>query len=176
MSKRIVTALALLLALILAAPAWAANPPAPWSGMVARVKDGDTVVIWRAGQKVDVRLAYVDAPETKKPTCAAQPHGVAATRLVKGLALGVVVRVEPTDIDRYKRTAARIILPDGRDLGAELVKAGLAWVYRAYAPPDSPLYDLEDKAKAKRLGLWKAARPVNPAEHRAACKRRGGAR
>jgi endonuclease YncB( thermonuclease family) len=41
-----------------------------------------------------------------------------------------VVTVRVRDVDRYKRTVAEIILPDGRNLNRELVRAGLAWWYK----------------------------------------------
>ena len=37
------------------------------------------------------------------------------------------------------RLVCRIALPDGKDLSAELVRAGLAWWYRKYAPDDKEL-------------------------------------
>jgi micrococcal nuclease len=36
------------------------------------------------------------------------------------------------DIDRYKRTVAELILPDGRNLNQELLRAGIAWRYRQH--------------------------------------------
>ncbi len=36
--------------------------------------------------------------------------------------------------DRCGRTAAQVVLPDGRVLNHEHVKAGLAWWYRRYVP------------------------------------------
>lgn len=166
------------LALLLAATAAqagqrkpAANTPAPWLGTVDRVKDGDTLVVWRDGELVDIRLAFADAPETVKPTCPGQPYGLAALRFAKGLVLGQRVHVLPMGVDKYRRVVAQIVLPDGRDLATELVKAGLAWVYTEYTPHDSPLFALEAEARMHRRGLWRASQPpVNPADHRHACK------
>ena len=36
--------------------------------------------------------------------------------------------------DRYGRLVGEVLLPNGRNLGQELVRAGLAWWYRQYAP------------------------------------------
>ena len=57
-------------------------------------------------------------------------------------------------IDRYKRTAADTILPDGRNLNQELVRAGLAWWYRQYGCREMVLRDLEQEARAAKRGLW----------------------
>ena len=40
------------------------------------------------------------------------------------------------------------------------VRRGMAWVYRKYAPKDSPLYAIEDEAKASKRGLWVDADPA----------------
>jgi endonuclease YncB( thermonuclease family) len=42
------------------------------------------------------------------------------------MVFGKVVRVEVKDFDRYGRTVADVILPNGRVLNQELVVAGLA--------------------------------------------------
>ena len=71
------------------------------------------------------------------------------------------------DIDRYKRTAAETILPDGRNLNQELVRAGLAWWYQQYARRESAMRDLKEARDAKR-GLWSDPKPVEPWEWRKA--------
>lgn len=63
-------------------------------------------------------------------------------------------------------TVAEIILPDGRSLNEEMVKAGLAWWYRQYAPGDERLRQLEAAARSVGLGLWADATPVQPWEWR----------
>jgi endonuclease YncB( thermonuclease family) len=49
---------------------------------------------------------------------------------------------------------AEVILPDGRNLNHELVKAGLGWWFRKYAPHDEELEQLEKEARAAKRGLW----------------------
>jgi micrococcal nuclease len=58
------------------------------------------------------------------------------------------------------------LLPDGRNLGRELVRAGLAWWYRPYAPKDALLAELEAEAKVAKRGLWSDQAPVPPWEWR----------
>ena len=53
------------------------------------------------------------------------------------------VTVKVRDADRYKRTVAEIMLPDGRNLNQELVRAGLALWYQRYAHRETVLQDLE---------------------------------
>ncbi len=75
------------------------------------------------------------------------------------------VRVEVKDIDRYGRLVAIITLPDGRVLNEELLKAGMAWVYRRYCH-DQRYYDMELHARERQVGLWADAEPVAPWEWR----------
>src|ERR1019366_4551502 len=63
-----------------------------------------------------------------------QPFGTRAKQFTGDLAFGQMVTVKIRDIDRYKRTVAEVILPDGRNLNQKIVRAGLAWWYQQYAP------------------------------------------
>ncbi len=54
-----------------------------------------------------------------------------------------------------------VLLPDGRSLNHELVRAGLAWMYRRYIN-DQSLSDLEEEARVARRGLWATLNPVPP--------------
>jgi len=72
------------------------------------------------------------------------------------------VTVKPRDRDRYERTVGDVLLPDGRSLNHELVKAGLAWWYRKYAPDDEPLKQLERGARGAEHGLWADKNPIPP--------------
>jgi endonuclease YncB( thermonuclease family) len=48
---------------------------------------------------------------------------------------------------------AEIILPDGRNLNRELVRAGLAWWYQRYARRETVLQNLEQEARDAKRGL-----------------------
>ena len=68
--------------------------------------------------------------------------------------------------DRYQRTIADVILPDGRNLNHEIVRAGFAWWFRKYAPGDEALERLEKEARQARRGLWVDESPIPPWEYR----------
>lgn len=125
---------------------------------VTRVTDGDTVVL-SDGQHV--RLAEIDAPES------CQPSGKASTAALVALCLHAEAEVLPTAQDRYGRTVARLRC-SGTDAGDAQVRQGWAWVYRRYAPGDSPLYHVEAGARANSLGLWALPSPIPPWEFRRA--------
>lgn len=167
------TAIILVATLVLAlVPAWALAAPAQaesqsWSGRVLVVIDGDSLIVRRQGKRVKVRLAQVDCPEPQ------QPFGREAKRFTTRAALGKTVVVENAVVDPYykKRMRASVILPDGRDLGLELVKEGLAWNYRRYST--NPLLpDLEKDARRQKLGLWSQPNPTPPWQWRKQRKRK----
>jgi endonuclease YncB( thermonuclease family) len=80
------------------------------------------------------------------------------------------VAVHVRDVDRYGRTVAEIILPDGRNLNREIVRAGFAWWYERYARHETVLRDLQDEARAARRGLWADPSPMPPWEWRRAAR------
>jgi endonuclease YncB( thermonuclease family) len=143
-----------------------------FSGQVVGISDGDTIRVLHEGREERVRLWGIDAPESK------QPWGTRAKQSTGDLAFSKVVTVHVRDIDRYKRTVAEIILPDGRNLNQGLVRAGLAWRYRQFAKDDALLPALEQEARAAKRGLWADPSPVHPGSggRRRGCVERGRAR
>ena len=73
-----------------------------------------------------------------------------------------VVAILPPYPTSYGRSVGEVLLSDGRSLNQALVRAGLAWWYRQYAPHDTTLAQLEAEARAARRGLWADAAPVPP--------------
>jgi len=136
-------------------------------GKVVRVFDGDSLVVASGTERIEVRLFGIDAPERT------QPYSARARRFCGEQALGRDVRLLPHGEDAYHRTLAEVILPDGRSLNRELVRAGLAWWYRRYVPDDTELEALERAARTARRGLWADTAPVAPWDFRAA-QRVGG--
>jgi micrococcal nuclease len=92
--------------------------------------------------------------------------GTRAKQFTGYAAFGKTVTVRVRDVDRYGRTVAEIILPDGRNLNHELVRAGLAWHYVQFAKRDTVLPVLEQEARAAKRGLWADPSPVPPWEWR----------
>ncbi|MNV61914.1 hypothetical protein D3C71_1544410 [compost metagenome] len=80
--------------------------------------DGDTIVI----DNTHIRLAGIDAPELDHPW--GQQSKWAMVKLCKGQTITARIKPEMS----YDRIVAECFLPDGRDLAAELVKAGLGSV------------------------------------------------
>ena len=122
------------------------------SARVIGISNGDSIVILTADKTQHrIRLWGIDAPET------GQEFGSRAKQTASGLAFGKTVKILPRDKDRYGRTVAEVILPDGRSMNREMVRQGMAWWYRQFAPHDAELAGLEAAAKA-------APRTMGPAE------------
>ena len=138
----IVRPLLLLLAL-LAGPVSAAT--------VVSVGDGDTLRVMEGAQRVTVRLACIDAPET-----AQRPYGMAARQKLQQLApVGSSVSLRVQTRDRYGRTVAELFR-GGQSINLEMVRSGQAFVYRQYLRQcDGAAYlGAEAAAQQQRLGVW----------------------
>jgi micrococcal nuclease len=128
-------------------------------GRVVGVTDGDTLTVLRARQAERVRLQGVDAPEKR------QAYGERAKRFTADLAFDRTVTVRTTGRDRNGRLLGEVVLPDGRSLNQELVRAGYAWWFRKYSR-DGRLGRLEGEARAGRRGLWVDQAPEAPWDFR----------
>ena len=128
-------------------------------GKVIKIADGDTLtLLTSSNQQVKVRLAGIDTPERK------QPFGNKAKQALSNLAFQKQALVEIAAKDRYGRTIG-VVFVDGLNVNAELVKQGMAWVYRKYTD-DERLYVLESEAKQAKRGLWLDKNPIPPWEWR----------
>jgi len=147
---------ALLLALAPGAHAQTVAPGQTFTARVTSVTDGDTYDVRRSsGGTVTVRLHGVDAPESD------QSYGPAATRAARGYVGGTRVRVSVEDIGTYGRAVARITV-QGSDLGALLIRDGLAWHYERYAPRATEYARLQRQARNANRGLWARSTPTPP--------------
>lgn len=129
----------------------------PTMGRIVGIIDGDTVALFDGHKEIRVRLASVDAPEKD------QPFGQAAKKTLSKLAYQCAATLYDATTDRYGRTVARV-KACGRDLGEEMIDAGYAWVYEAYAkePWKSHLERLQERAKKAKRGLWDDPSPIPP--------------
>lgn len=61
------------------------------------------------------------------------------------------MKIVVKDVDRYGRTVSVVILPDGRNLNHEIVRAGFGWWFRRYAKNDEALERLEAEARQRSV-------------------------
>lgn len=89
-----------------------------------------------------------------------------AKQAASELVYGKEVTLQTHGYDKYKRTLADVLLPDGMSLNQELVKLGWRWWYRMYAPGNTVLEGLGKEAREERKGLWVDPAPMPPWEWR----------
>jgi micrococcal nuclease len=128
------------------------------SSLVVGVADGDTITLRELatdpraqkylGKNLRIRLQHVDCPEKGEPFYQVAKQYTAQLCFQKKVSL-----IHQNRYDRYGRLLAEVILPDGRILNQELVKAGYAKHFKKYS--SSAVYaGLEVKARSQRLGIW----------------------
>jgi endonuclease YncB( thermonuclease family) len=109
------------------------------------ITDGDTLRL----NGVTYRLYGVDAPEAKQVCAYGWPAGSLATTRLQVLIGGKSVVCERRFQDRYGRIVA-VCRANGEDLGAILVREGLAWAFVRYS---RDYVQLEAMAKTDRQGI-----------------------
>ena len=133
-------------------------PALSWADFGARVvtvHEGDRLTIHHEGRSETIYLKGIDCPELK------QPYGKQAKHAIAAYVGNREVVVRALKRDRDGRATAEILLQDGRNVGHELLKEGLAWWQRS-ASNDASLEVLEELARASRKGLWADSNPVPP--------------
>ena len=141
--------------------------------LVVGVSDGDTLKA-RCGspgnyEKIKVRLNGIDAPEKR------QPFGERAKQAMSALVYMKDVDLDCIRTDRYGRSVCKVMVapasapagPRTLDAGLAMVTVGMAWWYRAYSDEQTAQergqYEFaEMEARARRVGLWRDAKPVPP--------------
>ncbi|MCL5269836.1 MAG: thermonuclease family protein [bacterium] len=128
-------------------------------GRVLTVLSGDTFQLLDGRDLRMIRLAGVDCPELK------QDYGSQARVFTADRIGGKTVTIAVCERAPGGQIIGEVTLPGGRNLGRELVMAGLAWV-RSLQRGENPLHGLEDVARTERRGLWRASNPTPPWEFR----------
>lgn len=136
--------------------------PKIFTGKVVSVVDGDTIgVLVKRGTlsaTYDVRLLHIDAPEK------GQDFSKAAKKALSDMTFGKTVKVFYEKLDRYGRILGEVYVGD-RLINKEMVRKGMAWVYRKYCY--DPYYlRLEAEARNNFTGLWSQPNPIPPWEYR----------
>jgi endonuclease YncB( thermonuclease family) len=135
------------------------------TGKVARVIDGDTIVVVVEHKPVRVRLYAIDAPEIgRSPDDPAQPFARASRQSLADMVARRAVTINDEGTDRYGLTLGTVYAGPA-NINAEQVARGMAWVHLHYFP-DPVLLWLEYRAKEAKRGLWDDPHPVPPWKYR----------
>ena len=122
------------------------------SATVTSVADGDTVNVSTAdASTLTVRLDGIDTPER------GEPYSTQATRATRVMLLSKRVQLQGTDVDRYGRLVARVVL-DGVDSSLQLVRDGLACHFTRYSS-DVALAAAQSDAQRRGAGFWAQGAP-----------------
>ena len=105
----------------------------------AHVIDGDTIIV----AKQRIRLAGIDAPELD------HPYGQKAKWEMVKICKGQEISVRLNGFRSHERVVGFCYLPDGTDIGAELIRRGLALDYGLFS--NGHYRGLEPEGARKRI-------------------------
>ena len=124
---------------------------------VTRAYDGDTIKVAENGKEITIRLVGIDAPEiSHKKHLPGQPFCLKSKEYLSSLILNKVVRIQFYGKDASGKILGEIFA-DEVNVNIEMIKAGLAEVYRGIPATDleiSAYRDAENRAKADVKGMW----------------------
>ena len=124
---------------------------------IIRVYDGDSVKAFGHDIEINVRLAGIDAPETsREKRDPGQTYSQQAKKYLASVVLNKSVDIKGYGLDRYSRILGVIYLGD-RNINLEMVRTGLAEVYRGKPPNgfDNASYlEAEKRAREAKTGMW----------------------
>ena len=137
---------------------------------VTRVIDGDTLVVQKGATSLTIRLVGIDAPEVShKKYEPGQSYSQQSTKHLAKLALNRSADVKSYGADRYGRILGEVLV-DGNNVNLEMVKTGLAEVYRGTPAPGQdvgPYWRAEEEARKAGKGMWQLGEKyVSPREYR----------
>jgi len=137
------------------------NSQYDYSVRVVGISDGDTFTgLTGDNEKIRLRIHGIDAPERGQPF--SQKSRQYLSDLISSKMVGIIVE---TERDRYGRLVVWVYTPDGKDVSAEMIRAGLAWHYKDFSD-DLEYALLEIEARKSKIGLWSDPHPVSPWETR----------
>ena len=124
---------------------------------VMKVYDGDTIRVKGYGTEIEVRLAGIDAPETSRNKIGfGQRYSQEAREYLSGLVLNKAIEIKGHGYLNIDLMLGTVVL-DGKNINLEMVRAGLAEVYRGEPPKDlnlDPFFKAEIQSRAEKKGIW----------------------
>lgn len=122
---------------------------------VVSIIDGDTIKCFsNQNNLIKIRLANIDAPESK------QPFGQASKKNLSNMIFGKNVEVFSTGQDKYGRIIGTIYYQN-ININLEQVTQGYAWVFREFCK-ERIYFNAEQNAKNNLRGLWQDKFSIYP--------------
>lgn len=135
----------------------------PTNAFVVRAVDGDTLDAMLDGETVavKVRLLGVNTPESVDPRRGVECFGKEASHFTASSTAQKRVRLvadaEADERDKYGRLLRNVVLEDGTDFNATLVREGFAYAYVSFPQNKqrkAELVRLQKAAEVAQRGLW----------------------
>ncbi|MFC1580637.1 thermonuclease family protein [Thermodesulfobacteriota bacterium] len=117
---------------------------------VTQIKSGDIIKVVDSNKEIVVRLAGIDAPEQ------GQPYNHRARTHLTDLILHRTVFIFEYEKGLKNSLVGEVFL-EGRSINIEMLRAGLAEVFRGVPPKKLNLIQyliIEQEARAARRGMW----------------------
>ncbi|MBF0202060.1 MAG: thermonuclease family protein [Desulfamplus sp.] len=121
------------------------------------IYDGDSMKMEGAGLILMVRMVGIDAPESGRKGVPGQPFSRRAKETLIRMIQDRDLRLKSYGTGGYNRVLAEIFTEDGTNVNLEMVRRGMAEVYRGSPPKNfdiTPYNRAEDYAKKMGMGLW----------------------
>ena len=138
--------------------------------LIVAVLDGDSIRLRRHnGERFELRLAAIDAPEQ------AQRFSDSSRHHLIDLMRDCTPHVLSSKRDRYYRQVGTLTCTPTKgepfDVGLAQVAAGMAWHFSRYAGEQEfsqrrAYADAQQRARQRGIGLWADAAPLPPWEYR----------
>jgi len=123
---------------------------------VLKVFDGDSLQVSAMDLVFSIRLCGIDSPEMGGKGMKGQPFSREARSYLETLLKDREITLKSYGADSYHRQLAEVFL-DGKNINMEMIKQGLAEVYRGDPPKalDIQPYMIEEaKARSAGKGVW----------------------
>lgn len=123
---------------------------------VLKIYDGDTIKVTGFNLIFKIRLVGIDSPETGFKDRKSQPFSQKAKAYLKQLLGHNKIAIKTYGTGGYNRQLAEVFQA-GKNINMEMVKAGLAEVYKGRRPKDldSKKYLIhESNARRAKKGMW----------------------
>ncbi len=124
---------------------------------VLKIFDGDSLQVAAMDLVFSIRLCGIDSPEIGDGDQQSQPFSREAKAYLETLLNSREVSLKSHGADSYHRQLAEIFM-DGKNINIEMIKQGLAEVYKGDPPKtlDLHLYlKAEEQARKAGKGIWK---------------------
>ena len=123
---------------------------------VISVSDGDTFRgLTEDNEEIKFRIFGIDAPERY------QAFGNKSKQYLSELIFNETVGIKIQSIDYFNRQVVWVYTPDGKDVSAQMLKAGMAWHFKKY-DQSKEYASLEKKAQNSGVGLWRDKNATPP--------------